>query len=176
MRATKNVCYTALAVALICVCSWIAVPLGSVPVTLQSLAVFLSASLLGVKRSFFAIVSYMVLGFMGIPVFAGFTGGIAKLLTPTGGYLLGFLLITPLTAWMLEGKKHRFWYRMLIFSLATLILYVCGVLWLVLIVENTAKIGVWSAFLLCVVPYILPDICKMILASTISQKLQDKIQ
>lgn len=175
MRATKNVCYTALAVALICVCSWIAIPLGTVPVTLQSLAVFVTAALLGIRRSFFAVIAYMVLGFIGIPVFAGFTGGIAKLLTPTGGYLLGFLLVTPLVAWLLARKKHSFWHKTLIFSLATLILYACGVFWLVLVAETTTKIGLWSALLVCVIPYILPDICKIVLAATISQKLQGKI-
>ncbi len=174
-HTTKDICFAAVAVALICVCSWIAVPIGGVPVTLQSLAVFLTAVLLGVKRSFFAIIAYLVLGFIGVPVFAGFTGGFGKLLSPTGGYLLAFLLVTPLIALFFQRKQPTFWRLVAVFSVATLVLHILGMLWLVFLAQNTSVSGWWSAWAVCVLPCVLPDICKIFLGAVLAVQLQGKI-
>lgn len=173
---TKDICVSAVAVALICVCSWIAVPIGGVPITLQSLAVFLTAVLLGAKRSFFAVTAYLLLGFIGVPVFAGFTGGAAKLLSPTGGYLLAFLLLTPLIALFFQRKKLKFWRLVAIFSAATLFLHLLGMLWLVFLVQNTSVTGWWSAWTVCVLPCVVPDICKIFLGAFLAVQLQGKIR
>ena len=173
---TKDICFSALAAALICVCSWIAIPIGGVPVTLQSLAVFSTAALLGVKRSFFAIVAYLLLGFIGVPVFAGFTGGFAKLLSPTGGYLLAFLLITPCIALCFYKKTPSFWRVAAVFGVATLVLHILGMLWLVFLVKNTSVSGWWSAWAVCVLPCLLPDICKIFAGAFLAVKLQGKIR
>ena len=173
---TKDICVSAVAVALICVCSWIAVPIGGVPITLQSLAVFLTAVLLGVKRSIFAVIAYLLLGFIGVPVFAGFTGGVSKLLSPTGGYLLAFLWLTPLIALFFQWKKLKFWRLVAVFAVATLLLHIFGVLWLVLLVQNTSITSWWSAWAICVLPCIFPDICKIFLGAFLAMKLQGKIR
>ena len=173
---TKDICCAAVAVALICVCSWIAIPVGGIPITLQSLAVFLTAVLLGVKRSIFAVIAYLVLGFIGVPVFAGFTGGFAKLLSPTGGYLLAFLFLTPCIALCFHTQSPSFWVVVLVFSVATLLLHLFGMLWLVFLVQNTSVTGWWSAWAVCVLPCLLPDICKIFLGAFLSVKLHGKIR
>lgn len=83
--------YVALMAALMAVCAWITIPVGPVPFTMQTFAVFAALGLLGGKRGTLAVVVYLLLGLVGLPVFAGFSSGAAALLGPTGGFLLGFL-------------------------------------------------------------------------------------
>jgi biotin transport system substrate-specific component len=92
--------YMAVGAALTAVCSWISIP-STVPFTLQTFAVFCVLSLLGGKRGTVSIVIYILLGAVGMPVFAGFTGGIGILLGTTGGYIIGFILM-GLLFWLAE--------------------------------------------------------------------------
>lgn len=83
--AAREICYTAMFVAIITVCAWISIPIGEIPITLQTMGVCLAAALLGWKRGAIATAVYILLGLCGVPVFTGFTGGVAKLVLPTGG-------------------------------------------------------------------------------------------
>ena len=85
----KDLCYTALMAVLISVCSWISIQ-TVVPFTMQTFAVFCALELLGGTRGTMAVAVYLLLGAVGVPVFAGFTGGVGILFGTTGGYLLGF--------------------------------------------------------------------------------------
>ena len=84
--------YIALFAVAIAICSWISVP-ATVPFTLQTFGVFLAAAVLGGKRGTLAVLVYLALGMAGVPVFAGFQGGMGCLLGSTGGYLIGFLFL-----------------------------------------------------------------------------------
>ena len=97
---TKDIALTALFVAVMAVCSWISIP-ATVPFTLQTFGVFLSVGLLGGKRGSLAVLVYLLLGAVGLPVFSGFTGGIGHLLGPTGGYIIGFIF-SALLMWLAE--------------------------------------------------------------------------
>ena len=99
---TKDLALCALFAALIAVCAWISIP-ATVPFTLQTFAIFAALGLLGGKRGTVAVAVYLLLGAIGVPVFAGFQGGIGALLGTTGGYLLGFLL-TALIVWGMEAR------------------------------------------------------------------------
>lgn len=87
--SARDITFIALSVALMAICSWISVPM-TVPVTLQTFAVFTAAGLLGMKRGTAAVLIYILLGAIGLPVFAGFTGGFGILAGSTGGYIIGF--------------------------------------------------------------------------------------
>ena len=84
--------YIAVFAVLIAICSWISIP-TTVPFTLQTFAVFLAVGVLGGKRGSLSVLIYILLGAVGIPVFAGFSGGFGILLGQTGGYIVGFLCI-----------------------------------------------------------------------------------
>ena len=84
--------YMALCAALIAICSWITVP-ATIPFTMQTFAVFCVLGLLGGRRGSMAILVYILLGVVGLPVFSGFQGGIGALLGTTGGYIVGFIFI-----------------------------------------------------------------------------------
>ena len=96
----RNLSRVALFAALMAICSWISIP-APVPFTLQTFSVFLAPALLGGKMGTIAVGTYLLLGAVGLPIFAGFSGGIGALLGATGGYLLGFLL-TTLVIWLAE--------------------------------------------------------------------------
>ena len=104
---TLDMAYIALFTVLIAVCAWISIP-TLVPFTLQTFGIFLATAVLGGKRGSLAVAVYLLLGAVGVPVFANFTGGLGMLLGVTGGYLVGFLFVA-LVMWAMErllGKKR----------------------------------------------------------------------
>lgn len=173
---TSDLVYIALTAAIIAICSWISIP-SAVPFTLQTFAVFIALLLLGGKRGTLAILAYILLGVIGIPVFAGFTGGIGILLGSTGGYIIGFLL-TGLIYWvMTKFFGEKIWVKITAMLLGTLVCYTFGTAWFMVIYAKTSgKIGLATALTWCVVPFILPDLIKMALAFIISKRLKPYIK
>ncbi|MGN1000098.1 MAG: biotin transporter BioY [Faecousia sp.] len=173
---TRDMVYIALSAVLIAVCSWISIP-SVVPFTMQTFGVFLTVAVLGGKRGTLAVLIYLLLGVMGLPVFAGFSGGIGCLLGNTGGYIIGFLFLA-LIMWAME----RLWGTgtgMLALSmvLGLLACYAFGTAWFVLIYARTAEpIGLWAALSWCVFPYILPDLAKIALALALRKRLSAAIR
>lgn len=173
---TRDMVYIALSAVLIAVCSWISIP-SVVPFTMQTFGVFLTVAVLGGKRGTLAVLIYLLLGVMGLPVFAGFSGGIACLLGSTGGYIIGFLFLA-LIMWAME----RLWGTgtgMLALSmvLGLLACYTFGTAWFMLVYASstTRAIGLWTALSWCVFPYILPDLAKIALALALRKRLSAAI-
>ncbi len=172
-RAIHSAAAIAMSAVVICICSWLTVPF-TVPFTMQTFAVFAALLLLGGKRGLAAIGLYLLLGLVGLPVFSGFRGGPGHLLGPTGGYLLGFLF-TGLYYLLLEGKLARLsWLpRVLLLAAGLLPCYLAGTLWFVAVMGARGKeTGFLSALMLCVVPYILPDVLKLLLAELVSRRVK----
>ena len=161
---------------LIAVCSWISIP-GPVPFTHQTMAVFTTVLLLGGKRGTITIILYMTLGMIGVPVFAGFSSGFAALFGMTGGYILGFLFI-GLIKW---GSEKLFGNSYLVLFLACLVgLIVCyafGTGWFMVVYARTKEpIGLWSALMSCVIPFIIPDLAKLGVAILLYNRLHKFIK
>ncbi len=175
-NTTKNLCYAAVAVALLSVCSWMSIPIGSLPITLQSLALFTIVGLLGAKRAFFAVLAYLLLGLIGVPVFAGFTGGVGKLFTPAGGYLVGFFIVAPLTAFACEKVRGGLWKNAIVMSVGMLVCYFIAIVWLLVLSSmQSVEMGFVGAVSLLVLPYLPFDIVKVFFAAFLTEKLKDKI-
>ena len=107
-KASKHVhdmVYIALGAVLITVCSWISIP-TEIPFTLQTMAVVFVCALLGGGRGCVSVVIYILLGAVGVPVFAGMTGGFAKLIGMTGGYIIGFIF-TALVMWLFQNCLEK---------------------------------------------------------------------
>ena len=180
-KTAREVCYIELFVGVMTVCSWFALFVGSIPVTFQTFGVCLAAGLLGGKRGVIAVGAYIALGLCGVPVFAGFTGGIAKLATPTGGYILGFLLTAPVIGFAsdrnkLSQTKGAGW-RLGLFSVLGLVLcYAVGMVWFMLFMTYTSDgVSLSVAFLTCVGPYVPFDFLKIGVAVPIVLKLKKYI-
>lgn len=172
---TKDLALCALFAALIAVCAWISIP-ATVPFTLQTFAIFAALGLLGGKRGTVAVAVYLLLGAIGVPVFAGFQGGIGALLGTTGGYLLGFLL-TALIVW---GMEARFGSKTGVFLLSAvlgmLVCYAFGTAWYLVVYARTkGAISLATALGWCVVPFLIPDTVKIALAVLLRGRLKRHI-
>lgn len=167
----RNMALCGLFAALIAVCAWIAVPLGSLIFTLQSFAVFLGLLTLGGSRGTAAILVYLCLGAVGLPVFSGFRGGFGAILGITGGYLWGFLG-SGLVFWLITGcigEKMRI--PALVVSM--LVCYGCGAAWMAFSQTGSlSAAALLSACLQGVLPYLLPDGAKLTLAFLLSRRLK----
>ena len=171
--------------ALITICSWISIPLGPVPFTLQTLGILAVMLTVGGKRGTIAILVYLALGAVGVPVFAGFKGGIMSFAGPTGGFLIGFV-IASLVYWLLEKlflKKLmtttvRTWiFGMLGFLVFEIIMYIVGVIWFMTVyAAQTGPVGLLTVLGWCVIPFIIPDLVKMTVALIIGERASKLIK
>ena len=184
-KTTKNRAFIydmvliSISAALITVCSWISIPLGPVPFTLQTLGILAVMLTTGGRRGTIAILVYLALGAVGVPVFAGFKGGIASFAGPTGGFLIGFLA-SALVYWLLEKlflKKLmttpvKTWvFGMLAFLIFEVIMYIVGVIWFMTVyAAQTGPVGLATVMGWCVIPFIIPDIVKMVVAVLIGER------
>lgn len=169
---TYDMVYIGVFVVLMAICSWISVP-TAVPFTLQTFGIFMAVEMLGGKRGTTAVLLYILLGAVGVPVFAGMTGGIGILTGTTGGYIVGFLF-SALTMWAMEklpGKKSLI--QILSMAAGLLVCYAFGTLWFMAVYMRTnGAIGVAAVLGWCVIPFVIPDIIKIILAYGLSKKLK----
>ena len=173
---TADMAYIAMFTAIMAVCSWISIP-AMVPFTLQTFGVFLAVGVLGGKRGTLSILVYLLLGAVGVPVFAGFSGGPSVLFGNTGGYIIGFLF-SALVMWAMEqflGKKR--WVLALSMLLGLLVCYIFGTAWfMVIYMKNTGPVGLMTVLGWCVFPYIIPDLVKMALAIAITKAVSLRIK
>lgn len=154
-------------VAVIAVCSQLVIPFGQIPFTLQTVGVFLSASLLGARRATCSVFVYILLGAVGLPVFSAFSGGLGFLLGPTGGYIIGFLFTAFIVGFITEKLGKTAWSLAMSMVIGILLCYAFGTLWFCIIMKKDILYGL----LCCVVPYIIPDIVKIIASIFMTQRL-----
>ena len=99
----KDLSIIALFAAIMCILGPLSIPIGPVPISLTTFAVFLSVYLLGAKKSAISVIIYLLIGLTGLPVFSGFQGGVAKLAGPTGGYIIGYIAAAFLVGLIIDG-------------------------------------------------------------------------
>ncbi len=171
LLGAKDIAYISLFSALTAICSWISIP-TLVPFTLQTFAVFLMVGLLGTRRSLLSILIYLLLGALGLPVFAGFSGGLSVILGTTGGYLIGFLFLALSAGLIIHRFGHSLPVLLIAFSCGLLLCYSFGTAWfLIAYARNTGPVGLGTALTWCVFPFLLPDVIKMVLAAFTVKRL-----
>ncbi|OOC42296.1 biotin transporter BioY [Thermosipho sp. 1074] len=159
---TKELALVAFFVTLTIVGAQISIPIGTVPITLQVLMIFITGYFLKPFYAFLVQVIYLALGIIGLPVFAGFSGGIVHLFGPTGGYLMAF----PVAA-LIVGFSKKDYFSMLIYGILGLaIIYLFGFSVLAYHLKSFSK-----AFFVGVLPFIGIDFVKMVLAVVISKRV-----
>ena len=171
-----DIVFIALAAAVIAICSWISIPIGEIPVTLQTFAVFAAVGILGTKKSIAAVLVWIFLGAVGVPVFSGFRGGIGAILGATGGYMVGFIFLALIGGLIIDkfGKKIHVMYLGLILGL--IVCYAFGTAWYMLVyMKNTGTVGLLSVLGMCVFPYIIPDLIKLALAVTVAEAVSKTV-
>lgn len=175
MKTKDMVCIAVFAV-IIAICSWISIP-ATVPFTLQTFGVFLTVGVLGGRRGSLSVLIYLLLGAIGVPVFAGFSGGVGSILGSTGGYIIGFLF-SAVVMWLMEhflGKK--IWVLALSMLLGLLVCYLFGTAWFMIVYANqSGAVGLWTALGWCVFPFIIPDLLKIAVALVVCKRLAKAIR
>lgn len=150
----------ALMAALMCVLCPVSVPIGPIPISLGILVILLTVYVLGTWRALISYTVYLLLGAVGMPVFSGFQGGLAKLAGPTGGYLVGFWLMILVSGLIMELCKRNLLLTVLGMVVGVAVDYVVGTAWFVFQTESTVA----HAFDVCVFPFIPFDAAKIVIA------------
>ena len=168
--------YIAISAALIAICSWISIP-TAVPFTLQTFAVFFVLLLLGGERGTIATLVYVLLGAVGVPVFAGFSGGIGILLGSTGGYIIGFLFVGLIYILFEKFFKKNIVMKIVALVLGLAVCYAFGTAWFMHVyIKNTGEVGLLTVLGWCVFPFIIPDLIKMALAVIVAKRIEPVIK
>lgn len=168
--------YSSLFAASIAVGAFIAIPVGPVPIVLQNMFVLLAGLLLGPKWGLASVAVYLLAGAVGLPVFAGGTGGLGRILGPTGGYLISYLPAV-LVVGLISGKpglkssnlsKKRMIFDLTAMVCGSVIIYAGGVPWLKFVTAMT-----WGkALSLGMLPFLIGDALKILAAIPIAKALR----
>lgn len=172
----KNMVLMALFAALTCVLAPFSIPIGPVPISLTNLVIYFSVYVLGWQKAVVTYVVYLLLGMAGLPVFSGFEGGMGKIAGPTGGYLIGFILMTIICGLFIQIKTEKAVMKYAVgFSgmvVGTAVAYAFGTAWFCF----STGTGLWAALLICVFPFIIGDLVKIILALIVAPMLAKQIK
>lgn len=153
INRTKKIVLTALLTALTAVGAQIVIPIGTVPVTLQIFVVFLSGMILGPTWGFISQAAYLLLGAVGLPVFAQFAGGLGIIAGPTGGFLIAFPF-AAMIAGLARDKSRKMWILVMLASLT--VVYLIGWVRLSLFFNDFQK-----GFMVGVLPFFVFDFLKL---------------
>lgn len=153
----------ALMTALMCVLGPMSIPIGAVPISFTNFVIYLTVYLLGTRLGTISYCLYLLLGTAGLPVFSGYSGGIAKLAGPTGGYLVGFIFMAIISGIFIKKSHGKMGFSILGMILGTLVAYLFGTIWFVI----EAQCTLMYALTVCVFPFLIGDAVKILLASKI---------
>lgn len=167
---TKEVVSVGMFAAVLAVLSQISIPMPSgVPVTLQTFAVALTGVVLAWKNGTASVIVYILLGAVGAPVFANFSGGAQVLVSYTGGFIWGFIVMTILCGIGAQNKNMVWGVLTGLAGLA--VCHICGVVQFMVVM----KMGLTESFLLSSAPYLIKDVLSVILAFVIGGRLRTRL-
>ena len=169
-KKTYLLAAAALMTALTCILAPLSIPIGPVPIALTNLVIYLSLYLLGGKWGTASCLAYLLLGTAGLPVFAGFTGGLGILMGNTGGYLAGFIPMAVIAGWAIDHSARK-GVQLLGMLAGTAVCYALGTAWFCF-VGNTHPLAALGA---CGIPFIPFDLGKMVLAMAVGSLIRRQL-
>lgn len=170
----KQITKVAICMALLCVSSYISIPIpfSPAPITAQTIIINLIAIILIPKEAFFALAGYLLIGIIGVPVFSGGQAGIGKILGPSGGYLIGYLIAAVLMSFIFQKVKRSFASCAAITMIVGIpVIYLCGLVTMRLYVGSS----LWTLISASVIPFLPGDICKCIVGSYLGYILNKRL-
>lgn len=172
---TQQMVLIALMTAITCILAPLSlpIPISPVPVTLTNLVLYVSVFILTWKQAALSYLVYLLLGIVGLPVFSGFTGGLAKVAGPTGGYLAGFIFLITISGIFVEKSSGKFRYAFYTAGilLGTAVTYLFGTIWLAVQMNLTFS----QALAAGVLPYLAGDAVKIVIALIIGPILRKRL-
>ncbi len=183
MVRTRQLALCAVMAAVMCVLAPVSIPIGPISITGGTLAIYLTAYLLGAKWGTVTTLVYLMVGFVGLPVFSNYMGGAERLAGPTGGYLVGYLPMMLIAGAAVEltlrrpggGRKEAALAlagQFLGLALATAMLYAFGTAWYC----AQARVGLQKALAACVLPFIPFDLAKMAVALAVGAPVRRRLE
>lgn len=162
-KTLANILFYSVGILFLSFMAQLSIPLQPVPITFESSTVILMGFLLGARQAVIVVSAYLLLGFLGAPIFAGLTGGLGLLMTPKAGYFIGFIPAAAIAGACKDWNVlHSFWHRLSISFFATVIIFFMGVVWFSALTNYT------MAWHFGVVPFIFTESMKMIGVSAVS--------
>ena len=168
---TYQMAVTALLAAVMCVLGPLTVPIGAVPISLANFVICLTAWLLGPKFGTLSVAVYLCIGLIGVPVFSGYGAGLAKLAGPTGGYLVGYLLLALIGGLFIEKSNGNPVVSGIGLVLGDAACYVLGTAWFVF--QMQCELG--YALSVCVYPFIALDLAKIVVSCVVGALLRKRL-
>ena len=179
MKNSKTVfiTQTALFTALIVVCSWISIP-ATVSFTLQTFAVCFVSAIGGFKSGTLSVLTYILLGIVGVPVFSNFKGGVSAIAGPTGGYIVGFIFTAVIVGLVADKFGRKFWVSVLSMVLGVVVCYIFGTAWFYILTNNINQqaMSIGAVLGVCVVPFLPFDALKIALAAWLANVVGKRIK
>ena len=169
---TYQMAVTAVMAAVLCVLGPLTVPIGAIPISLANFVICLTAWLLGPKFGTLSVAVYLCIGLIGVPVFSGYGAGLAKLAGPTGGYLVGYLLLALIGGLFIEKSNGNPVVSGIGLVLGDAACYVLGTIWFMILTGADLV----SALGWCVLPYLPGDAVKIVLAAALTIQLDKRLK
>lgn len=169
---TQNIIICGLFASITAVLSQISIPLPFtiVPLTMQIFSVALTGLILGSKKGLISIIIYLLLGAIGVPVFAQMSGGLGILMGPTGGFLLGCPLMAFVVGYVSERSSSKL-YILLSMVLGLSVVYITGTIMFSVVTKSTIQ----ESILACVAPFVVVDLIKLFLATSIEISISKRV-
>lgn len=170
----KTMTMISLMTAVLCILGPITlpIPVSPVPISLITFIIYISVYILGRKQGTISCLLYLLIGFVGLPVFAGFTGGVGRLFGPTGGYIIGYVFMAVISGFFIEKWTAKRVWHIVGMVLGTMICYLFGTLWL----SVQAGMTFYAALGVGVVPFLVGDSVKLVIASVAGPVIRKRLK
>lgn len=164
----QSIALCALMTAVTAVLAQVVIPTQPVPVNLATLGVCIAGGLLGARGGAASQIIYVLLGAVGVPVFSSFGGGLGRLAGPTGGYIIGYIAAALIIGLLVPRCANKFYWIAPALAAGILVCYAFGTVWYIILTHT----GLGAALMTCVVPFLLGDLLKIVLATLLIVKLK----
>ncbi len=168
---TKQYILCALFVAFSAICAQLVIPIQPVPITLGTLAILMAGAMLGPKYGALAVLIYVLLGLVGVPVFSMGRAGVGIIAGPSGGFVMGWVLVAAATGFVAEKLGKSYTSLVIAMVVGTIVCYITGVAWFMFLTGT----GLWPALVACMFPFLPGDTAKIIVGAFLARRCRDYI-
>jgi len=174
----KDITQIGIFAALTAIGAFISIPIGPVPISLQTFFVLLSGIILGSRKAMLSQVVYVMLGLIGLPIFAGFSGGFQTVFKPSFGFIIGFIIAAYVVGKISERKSNSIKYMSIAVITGSLIMYAIGIpyMYYILNIILSKNLDIIQIMKIGMFMFIPGDIIKAIVVVLIGKKLQGKLE
>ena len=169
---TLNLAITALMSAVLCVISPLSIPIGTVPISLTTMFIIIGVFLIGPIKMSISVLIYILIGVVGLPVFANFKSGPGVIAGPTGGYIVGYVVLALVSGAIAYKDINNIRYAIIGLVAGNLLEYAIGTAWL----SYSMQLTFVNALMIGVVPFVIADVIKMALATYLGKIIRRRIK